>query len=95
MVDLLADRSAETTRTWLQAHLEIEVVSRDRGKEYIAAATNGAPQAKQVADRFHVMRKSVGSGATPARTRAHRDQDKQQRAISTDRREPPTRSVSS
>ncbi len=36
-------------------HPEIEVVSRDRGGEYAAAARKGAPQAQQVSDKFHLL----------------------------------------
>src|SRR5205814_10387568 len=32
------------------------VVSRDRGKDFAKAATLGAPQARQVVDRFHLVR---------------------------------------
>jgi transposase len=39
----------------LRTHPEIEVVSRDRGGEYAAAARKGAPQAQQVADKFHLL----------------------------------------
>ncbi len=38
----------------MQTHPEIEIVGRDRGGEYAAAARMGAPQARQVADRFHL-----------------------------------------
>jgi transposase len=31
-------------------------VIRDRGKDFIKAATAGAPQAQQVVDRFHVVK---------------------------------------
>lgn len=55
-VDLLPDRTAETLVAWLTTHPGIEVVSRDRSNEYIAAITAGAPQAMQVADRWHVLR---------------------------------------
>ena len=34
------------------AHPEIDIVSRDRGGDYAAAARKGAPQARQIADRF-------------------------------------------
>jgi transposase len=54
VIDLLPDRCAETAAAWMQMHPEIDVVSRDRGEEYAAAARLGAPQARQVADRFHL-----------------------------------------
>src|SRR5213082_2539202 len=38
----------------MQAHPEIKIVSRDRGGEYAAGAREGAPQATQIADRFHL-----------------------------------------
>ncbi len=56
VIDLLPDRQAETATTWMQAHPEITHVSRDRGSEYASAASAGAPQAIQVADRFHVAK---------------------------------------
>ena len=53
---LLPDRSVETTAAWFTAHTEVEYVSRDRGKIFREAATCGAPQALQVADRFHLQK---------------------------------------
>jgi len=61
VIDLLPDRNTETARAWMQPHAEIEIVSRDRGEDYAAAARLGAPQARQVADRFHLTRESRGS----------------------------------
>lgn len=55
-IDLLPDRAPETVATWLQAHPEITVISRDRGDTYIEGATRGAPDAQQVADRFHLVK---------------------------------------
>src|SRR5260370_13315973 len=55
IVDLLADREAESVKRWLAAHPEVEIVSRDRGCVYIDGATLGAPQATQVADRWHLL----------------------------------------
>ena len=56
VIDLLPDRQVETVSTWLAAHPTIEVVSRDRSPAYAEAATRGAPQARQVADRFHLVK---------------------------------------
>jgi len=55
IVDLLPDREAGTVAGWLAEHPDIRVVSRDRGGSYGRAATEGAPQAIQVADRWHLM----------------------------------------
>jgi transposase len=56
IIDVLADRESATVETWLKAHPEVEIVSRDRGKEFAKAATLGAPQARQVVDRFHLVK---------------------------------------
>lgn len=55
-VDLLPERSAEALSEWLKRHPEVEVISRDRADEYIRGANAGAPQAVQVADRWHLLR---------------------------------------
>ena len=55
IVDLLPDREAGTVAAWLAEHSEIRVVSRDRDGDYGRAATEGASQAIQVADRWHLM----------------------------------------
>jgi transposase len=56
VVDLLPDRSAKTLVTWLKAHPEIEIITRDRSHEYSKACAEGAPQARQVFDRWHVLK---------------------------------------
>jgi transposase len=56
VVDLLADRLAETAAQWMRQQQDLAVVSRDRGGEYASAAREGAPQAIQCADRFHIVK---------------------------------------
>jgi transposase len=56
VVDLLPDREAETSAAWMRQQLDLMVVSRDRGGAYASAAAQGAPQATQCADRFHVLK---------------------------------------
>lgn len=55
-IDLLPDRTSATTEAWLHTHPEVDWVSRDRGGEYAAAARAGVPQARQVADKFHLLK---------------------------------------
>ena len=55
-IALLADRKAETLVVWLKAHPGVEVLSRDRSKTYKSAMTEAAPDAIQVADRFHLVK---------------------------------------
>ncbi len=59
VLDVLPDRKVETVTAWMAAHPEITLVSRDRGGDYASAATNGTPQARQCADRFHLLKQVV------------------------------------
>jgi transposase len=61
VIDLLEDRSAESLAAWLQDHPGVEIITRDRGPDYIEGATTGAPEAIQIADRFHLMQNVADS----------------------------------
>ena len=56
IVDLRPLRQAATAAAWMEQRPDIMVVSRDRGGEYAKAAAIGAPQATDVADRFHILK---------------------------------------
>ena len=55
-IDLLADRSVETVSAWLKKHPSIDTISRDGSSEYASAIKKGAPQARQVSDRWHLVK---------------------------------------
>jgi transposase len=59
VIDLLEDREAGSVSAWLKRHPETRIVARDRGGAYAEAAAKGAPQAVQVADRWHLLKNAT------------------------------------
>jgi transposase len=59
-IDLLPDRSVETVSAWLEKHSTIDTISRDGSSEYASAIKKGAPQAREVSDRWHLVKNLAG-----------------------------------
>jgi hypothetical protein len=70
VVDLLPDRQAETLAEWLSKHPGIEVVARDRAGAYTNGVRQGAPDAVQVADHWHLLR-NLGDAVRAVVERLH------------------------
>ena len=53
-IDVLPDRKAATLTTWLREHPGAEIVCRDGSAAYAEAIRQGAPEAVQASDRWHL-----------------------------------------
>ncbi|MFL5692821.1 MAG: ISL3 family transposase [Ktedonobacteraceae bacterium] len=55
-IDLLTERTGDALADWLRQHPGVKLISRDRSSEYARGASEGAPQAQQIVDRWHVLK---------------------------------------
>jgi len=105
-IEVLPDREVTTVSAWFKKHPTVEIVSRDRSSEYAAAIQKGAPQALQVADRWHIGKNLAASVETLlARCRAEirrallvhvmpeQEREEMEPALEEKRRPPRSRSV--
>lgn len=56
VLELLPDRDPKTVALWLTAHRSVHIVTRERAGVYSEGIKQGAPQAIQVADRWHLLK---------------------------------------
>ncbi|MEU6093090.1 ISL3 family transposase [Streptomyces sp. NPDC047085] len=71
VVDVLPDRTSETFATWLTEHPGVEIICRDRATAYTKAVKEAAPNALEVADRWHLLQNL--SAAVEKTCHQHRD----------------------
>jgi transposase len=56
VIDILPGRDGVALKKWLEEHPGIEIVTRDRWSAFADAVREAAPEAKQVADRWHLLK---------------------------------------
>jgi transposase len=55
-IDLLPERTGDALTDWFRQHPGVKLISRDRSSEYARGASEGAPEAQQIVDLWHVLK---------------------------------------
>lgn len=55
VLEIVKGRLSEDIQPWFRSHSEVEIVTRDRSPDYRNGLAEAAPQAQQVADRWHLL----------------------------------------
>lgn len=56
IIDLLESMQEDNVAEWLKTYPNLEFISRDGGIMYKSASDKAHPKAKQISDRFHVLK---------------------------------------
>ena len=56
IIDMIDSREEEKITEWLKTYPNLEVISRDGGIMYKSASDKAHPKAKQISDRFHILK---------------------------------------
>jgi hypothetical protein len=70
-VTAATEPSAAAFQKWLRQHPEVRIISRDRDSVYAEGGYGGAPQAEQVADRFHLVQNLIKAVPTELEHQRH------------------------
>ena len=56
IIDLIESRQEDEVSEWLKTYPNLEIISRDGGIMYKSASDKAHPKAKQISDRFHILK---------------------------------------